>query len=74
VEGCEDRRLREQCAEYGEQIVIVSTLSRQLIEEFGNGFSRPNLFRMVPFAEVFPDQQIVSALSRQLGWSHLVSP
>jgi hypothetical protein len=40
--------------------------------ELGNGFSRPNLFRMVRFAEVFPEQQIVSTLSRQLGWSHFV--
>jgi uncharacterized protein DUF1016 len=32
---------------YGEK--IVSTLSRQLHAEFGNGFSRPNLFRMVRF-------------------------
>jgi predicted nuclease of restriction endonuclease-like (RecB) superfamily len=62
--------LREQRAGYGEE--IVSTLSRQLSAEFGNGFSRPNLFRMIRFAEVFPDQQIVSALSRQLGWSHFV--
>lgn len=40
--------------------------------EFGDGFSRPNLFRMVRFAEVFPDAEIVSTLSRQLGWSHFV--
>jgi predicted nuclease of restriction endonuclease-like (RecB) superfamily len=61
---------KHERAAYGEE--IVSTLSRQLGAEFGDGFSRPNLFRMVRFAEVFPDQQIVSALSRQLGWSHFV--
>jgi hypothetical protein len=27
---------------------------------------------MIRFAEVFPDQPIVSTLSRQLGWSHFV--
>ena len=27
---------------------------------------------MVRFAEVFPDREIVSTLSRQLGWSHFV--
>jgi hypothetical protein len=42
------------------------------VREFGNGYSRPNLFRMIRFAEVFPDEQIVSTLSRQLGWSHFV--
>ncbi len=62
--------LKEKRAEYGEQ--ILPTLSAKLVTEFGNGYSRPNLFRMVRFAEVFPDSQIVSTLSRQLGWSHFV--
>jgi hypothetical protein len=25
---------------------------------------------MVPFAEAFPDPEIVAALRRQLGWAH----
>src|SRR5690606_3674986 len=62
--------LDEKRAEYGEE--IVSTVSRQLAAEFGTGFSRPNVFRMVRFAEVFPDAEIVSTLSRQLSWSHFV--
>jgi hypothetical protein len=62
--------LKEQRADYGEE--IISTLSNKLAGEFGTGFSRPNLFRMVRFAEVFPHQEIVSTLSRQLGWSHFV--
>jgi len=62
--------LKEKRAGYGQE--IVSTLSRQLVEEFGNGFSRPNLFRMVRFVEVFPEDRIVSTLSRQLSWSHFV--
>ncbi len=62
--------LKEKRAEYGEE--IISTLSIQLVKEFGNGFSRPNLFRMVRFAEVFPGGKIVSTLSRQLSWSHFV--
>ncbi len=57
-------------AAYGEQ--IVSTLSRQLSVEFGSGYSRPNLFRMIKFAESFPDGEIVSTLSRQLSWSHFI--
>jgi len=63
--------LKEKRAEYGEE--IISTLSIQLVKEFGNGFSRPNLFRMVRFAEVFPDKEIVVTLSRQLSWSHFVA-
>jgi predicted nuclease of restriction endonuclease-like (RecB) superfamily len=63
--------LKEKRAEYGEE--IVSTLSKQLAEEFGRGFAEKNLRRMVQFAEVFPDRQIVVTLSRQLGWSHFVA-
>jgi hypothetical protein len=62
--------LHEQRADYGEQ--IVPTLSAQLRVDFGDGFSARNLFRMIRFAEVFPDRQVVAALSRQLGWSHFV--
>jgi len=69
------KRIREDVlanerANYGEE--IVSTLSRQLAAEYGRGFSRPNLFRMLRFAEVFPDERIVAALSQQLSWSHFV--
>lgn len=62
--------LREKRAEYGEE--IVPTLSAQLTPDFGDGFSKRNLFRMMQFAEAFPDEQIVVALSRELGWSHFV--
>jgi predicted nuclease of restriction endonuclease-like (RecB) superfamily len=62
--------LKFERAVYGEQ--IISTLSRQLAAEFGNGYSRPNLFRMIRFAELFPDREIISTLSRRLSWSHFV--
>lgn len=39
--------LKEQRAEYAEE--ICSTLSSQLAAEFGNGFSRQNLNRMIRF-------------------------
>lgn len=69
------RRIREDVldesrADYGQQ--IVQTASSQLTEEFGKGFSTKSLWRMVQFAEVFPDTEIVAALSRQLSWSHFV--
>ena len=41
-----------------------------LVPEFGRGFEEKNLRRMVQFAEVFPDAEIVATLRRQLGWSH----
>jgi len=60
--------LNEKRADYGKE--IIATLSQELIKEYGNGFSYSALTRMVRFAEVFPDTQIVATLSRQLSWSH----
>lgn len=63
--------LKGNRAGYGEQ--IVSTLSRQLVAEYGNGFNTKNLHRMIQFAEVFHDEQIVVTLLRQLSWSHFLA-
>jgi predicted nuclease of restriction endonuclease-like (RecB) superfamily len=62
--------LKEKRAEYGEE--IVPTLSAQLVKDFGNGFSPPNLSRMVRLVEVFPHLNILSTLSKELSWSHFV--
>ena len=51
---------------------IVSTVSRLLTERFGTGYQRANIFRMLRVAREFPDEEIVSTLSRQLTWSHFV--
>ena len=59
--------LGNQRAEYGKQ--IVSTLSTQLTEEYGKGFNEKSLRRMMQFAELFPDFQIVAPLARQLSSS-----
>jgi len=57
-------------ARYGND--ILSTLSKELVTEFGRGYSVPNLSRLMNLVEYFPDREIVVALSRQLGWSHFV--
>jgi predicted nuclease of restriction endonuclease-like (RecB) superfamily len=62
--------LREKRADYGRQ--IVSALSVQLEKEFGRGFGEKNLRRMIRFAEVFPDREIVASLMRQLTWTHFI--
>jgi predicted nuclease of restriction endonuclease-like (RecB) superfamily len=62
--------LKEKRADYGER--ILPTLSAKLEVEFGQGFNEKSLRRMVQFAEIFCDEQIVATLSRQLGWSHFV--
>lgn len=60
--------LKEKRAEYGAE--IVSALARQLEIEFGRGFSAKALHHMIRFAVAFPSAEIVSALRRQLSWTH----
>jgi len=60
--------LKEKRAEYGAE--ILQTVSAKLSVEFGRGFGVKNLQRMVQFSDIFPDESIVAALRRQLGWTH----
>jgi predicted nuclease of restriction endonuclease-like (RecB) superfamily len=60
--------LNEKRAAYGDE--IVAAVSRQLTAEHGQGFSAKSLRHMLRFAEVFADETIVSALRRQLSWTH----
>lgn len=61
--------LDNQRAEYGKQ--IVATVARQLQDEYGKkGFDEKSIRRMMQFANLFPDEQIVAPLARQLSWSH----
>lgn len=63
--------LKGKRAEYGEE--IISTLSRQLVIDSGQGFTEKNLRRMIQFAESFQDEQIVVSLIRQLSWTHFIA-
>lgn len=65
-----DDILQNQRAEYGKQ--VVSTLSTKLEYNYGRNFAEKNVRRMMQFAEVFSDMQIVVTLSRQLTWSHFL--
>lgn len=60
--------LKNKRAGYGKQ--IIATLARQLAETYGKGFEEKNIRRMMQFAEVFPDEQIVASAMRQLSWTH----
>jgi len=64
-----DDVLQNQRAEYGKQ--IVSTLSRHLTQEYGDGWGEKHLRQCMQFAQAFPDEQIVYTLCRELSWSHL---
>lgn len=58
-------------AEYGKQ--IVSQLATQLKIAFGKrGFEERNIRRMMQFASLFPDVEIVSQVATQLSWSHFI--
>ncbi|CAG9233158.1 putative nuclease YhcG [Paraburkholderia sabiae] len=61
--------LRGSRAEYGQQ--VIRSLARQLTEEYGRGWSDKQLRHCVRLAEVFVDEAIVSAVRRELSWTHL---
>jgi predicted nuclease of restriction endonuclease-like (RecB) superfamily len=60
--------LNNERAGYGK--TIIKSIAKQLTQEFGQGFSEKTLRHCIQFADVLPDFQIVSTLSRQLSWSH----
>lgn len=51
----------------------IDNISRELVQEYGQGFTASNLSRMMNFAELYPDERIVATLSHKLSWSHFVS-
>ena len=55
-------------AEYGKK--VVEELAQKLTLNYGKGFEKTSLFRMIKFYREFPDNQIVATLSQQLTWSH----
>jgi predicted nuclease of restriction endonuclease-like (RecB) superfamily len=62
--------LTEARAGYGE--ATMQKLGDRLVLDFGPGFGRRNLFRMVKLYQCFDSLEIVTTLSAQLSWSHLV--
>ena len=63
--------LKNERAEYGKQ--VISVLAEQLTKEYGKGWTDKQLRRMMQFADVFPNEQIVVSLIRQLTWTHLIA-
>ena len=62
--------LQGERADYGKQ--VIASLAKDLVQQYGKSFEARNLRRMVQFAEVFPDFEIVVPLARQLSWSHFL--
>lgn len=60
-----------QRADYGKQ--IVTQLATELQNVYGTkGFEARSIRRMMQFAKLFPDIQIVSQAATQLSWSHFI--
>ena len=59
-------------AEWGEGTIV--KLAEHIARTYPGlrGFTRPNLYRMRQFYEAYRDDEIVSALLRQLPWTHHV--
>ncbi|MEO8209268.1 MAG: PDDEXK nuclease domain-containing protein [bacterium] len=68
------KRLKEEILfkekpEYGKS--LVETLSKQLTERHGRGYSKTNLFNWLKLYEVFPEENIFHAVRGKLTWTHL---
>jgi len=61
--------LKGERGEYGKQ--VIAHLAGQLTGVYGKGWSQKQLLHCLRFAETFADEQIVSALRRQLSWTHI---
>ncbi|MBO4695215.1 MAG: DUF1016 family protein [Clostridia bacterium] len=66
----EENILRGEKAEYGQKVIEV--IGNKLQTEYGNGFNKSTLFRMIKFYNEFPNAEKVATLSQQLSWSHFV--
>ncbi len=63
------RLLQNQNPNYGEQ--LVKSLAIQLSAQFGKGWSKAQVWNCLRTAEIFPEEQKIYALSRELSWTHL---
>jgi len=61
--------LQNKRAEYGQE--TVKQLSVDLTKQYGKGWGEKHLRHCFRFAEAFPDIEIVSAVQRQLTWTHI---
>lgn len=57
-------------AEYGER--VIKNLGFELFNLYGRGYGYRNLLRMLSFYKSMPDQEMVTTLSSQLSWYHIV--
>jgi predicted nuclease of restriction endonuclease-like (RecB) superfamily len=51
---------------------IVRHIANELEVTYGRSYDKTSLSRMIKFAKLFPNREIVATLSQQLRWSHVV--
>lgn len=56
--------------EYGKN--IIGEISNRLSQEYGSGFDKSAVFKMIKLYKEFPEYEKVATLSLQLTWSHFV--
>ncbi|MCD6013590.1 MAG: cytoplasmic protein [Flavipsychrobacter sp.] len=66
-----DEVLQGKRAEYRQQTIIL--LAQRLTEMFGKGWSEKSLRHCLRSAETFTETEILSAVQRQLSWTHIKS-
>lgn len=64
----EEQQQGQDTTKYGEQ--VLKKLSKNLVSDFGNGFSYANLRNMRQFYRTYPDIEICYTLCSKLTWSH----
>lgn len=64
------RGITREKPDYGKN--IIGAVSERLTAEYGKGFEKSSVFKMVKFYQEFPEYEKVSTLSQQLTWSHFV--
>lgn len=61
--------LQGQRATYGNR--IIEGIGLQLTQQFGSGWSSKHLRHCLRIAETFTNEKNISAVQRQLSWTHL---
>ncbi len=56
--------------EYGRKVIL--EISNRLSADYGAGFNKSAISRMINFYQEFPDYEKVATLSQQLTWSHFI--
>ena len=62
--------LKDKRAVYGQE--VIKKISEKLTLEYGRGYSRSNLERMMKLYNIFNNKEICATLSHKLSWSHFI--